>query len=152
MKKFVALVWSLSLLAASSAPSAASDASEVAAVVKKWVGDFNKGNLKAFVAGCAPNAAVVDGFPPYAWTDCASWINDYVANNKAIQATGGTLTIGKPLFFDASGGRAYATYPATFSDVQKGKPVVYKGNWAITLQKISGAWIITGSGSAWTID
>ena len=150
MKKFIALIGSLSLLAVSSSASFASDASEVAATIHKWVGDFNKGDMKAFTTVCAPNAAIIDGFPPYAWTSCAGWMNDYAANNKAIQATGGTLWIGKPAYFDVQGGRAYTNYPVKFSDVQKGKPVVYKGNWAMTLQKIPGGWVFTGSGSAWT--
>ena len=150
MKKIIALIGPLCLLAASSIPSAASDASGVAATVKRWVGDFNKGDMKVFTAACAPNAAIVDGFSPYAWMNCANWMKDYDVNNKAIQATGGALWIGKPLYFDVSGDHAYTNYPVKFSDMQKGKPVVYKGSWAITLQKISGSWVITGSGSAWT--
>jgi hypothetical protein len=130
-------------------PAFASDASDVKAVIEKWVGDFNKGDLKSFVAACAPRASVVDGFPPYAWQTCADWINAYEANNKAIQAPDGTLSIGNPLYTEVTADRAYMIYPATFTDTQKGKPVVYKGSWTITLQKRRSGWVFTGSASAW---
>jgi hypothetical protein len=62
---FLAAACALCVLAA--VPAAASDASDIAATVKKWVSDFNKGDMKSFLAACAPNVSVVDGFPPYAW-------------------------------------------------------------------------------------
>jgi ketosteroid isomerase-like protein len=133
-------------------PACASDASDVNATIQKWVADFNKGDLKSVVAACAPRAAIVDGFPPYAWQTCADWINGYEANNKAIQATHGTLVIGKPIYTELMGDRAYSIYPATFTDTQKGKPVVYKGTWTMTLQKTHGGWVFTGSASAWGVN
>ncbi|MGB8538135.1 MAG: hypothetical protein WCD57_17060 [Acidobacteriaceae bacterium] len=54
-------------------------------------------------------------------------MHDYEANNKLIQATPGTLAIGKPTYSEVNGGRAYFVYPVTFTDMQKGKTVVYKG-------------------------
>lgn len=47
-------------------PASASDASDVDAVIQKWVSDFNKGDTTAAIAACAPDAVVIDGFPPYA--------------------------------------------------------------------------------------
>jgi ketosteroid isomerase-like protein len=130
-------------------PASASDASDAKAAIEKWVGDFNKGDFKSLVAACAPRASIVDGFPPYAWQSCADWMNAYETNNKAIHATGGTLAIGKPVYTDVTGGRAYMIYPATFTDTQKGKPVVYQGSWTMTLRKTPGGWVFTGSASAW---
>jgi ketosteroid isomerase-like protein len=138
----------LSVVAAG--PAAASDTSDVAATVKKWVDDFNKGDMKTFLAACAPSASVVDGFPPYAWPTCTDWINAYHANNKVIRLTDGTLWIGKAIYTEVAGDHAYVIYPARFSDREKGKPVVYKGSWTMTLQKNSGRWVFTGSASAWT--
>jgi len=128
----------------------ASDTTDVRTAIQKWVKDFNAGDMNAFLAGCAPSAAVIDGFPPYAWTTCADWMNDYHANSKAIQLTDGRLWIGKPAHVEVTDDHAYMIYPATFSDAEHGKPVVYRGSWTMTLQKVSGHWAITGSGSAWT--
>ena len=144
-------------LLAASRPStisvtAATDASDVNATITKWVADFNKGDMKAFVAACASRAAVVDGFPPYAWQSCGEWISAYEANNKAIQASPGTLTIGKAIYTEINGAHAYYIYPATFRDTQKGKPATYKGTWTMTLEKTRGGWVFTGSASAWGVN
>jgi ketosteroid isomerase-like protein len=133
-------------------PSWASDSDDVKAAIRKWVADFNKADFKAFVGACAPRAAVVDGFPPYAWQSCGEWIADYEKNNKALQATHGTLTIGNLIFEEIAGDRAYVIYPATFTDMQKGKEVVYKGTWTMTLRKGKGGWVFTGSASAWGVN
>jgi hypothetical protein len=138
----------LFFLAAGSA--SASDALDVAATIDKWVGDFNKNDMKPFLAACTPRAAVVDLFPPYAWQSCTDWINAYHANNKVIGLTEGRLWIGKVLISDVTGNTAYMIYPATFSDKENGKPVVYRGTWTITLKKVRASWVITGSASAWT--
>lgn len=130
--------------------ASASDASDVTAIIDKWVGDFNKDDMKTFLAACAPRAAVVDLIPPYAWSSCNDWMDAYHANNKIIRLTEGRLSIGKALTSDVIGSTAYVIYPATFSDKENGKPVTYKGTWTITLKKARGSWVITGSASAWT--
>lgn len=140
-------ICALAVLAAG--PAAGSEASDVQAAVDKWVSDFNRGDLKSFVAACAPRAAVVDGFPPYAWLTCADWMSGYETNNKALNATHGTLSIGKPIYSEVANGHAYMIYPATFADTQQGKPVTYKGSWTMTLDRTPGGWVFTGSASAW---
>lgn len=144
------LAAAMALPAFTTGPASASDASDVMATVTKWVDDFNKGDMKPFLAACAPRAAVVDGFPPYAWQSCARWMDAYHANNKVIQLTDGRLSIGKALSSYMTGNTAYMIYPATFSDKEKGKSIVYRGTWTITLRKAHGGWVITGSASAWT--
>ena len=146
----LAATCALTLLAAG--PASASDASDVKATIEKWVADFNKHDWKSFLAACAPRTAIVDGFPPYAWQTCTDWINGYDANNEAIQATHGTLSIGDPIYTELTGNRAYLIYPATFTDTQKGKPVIYKGSWTMTLQKTRNRWVFTGSASAWGVN
>jgi hypothetical protein len=131
-------------------PAVASDATDVQAVVAKWVADFNKGDMPAFLDVCAPRVAVVDGFPPYAWTSCEEWIADYEANNKRIEATPGKLWIGKPVYSEITADHAYLIYPARFVDTQKGKTVTYKGTWTMTLRRTGRGWQFTGSASAWT--
>jgi hypothetical protein len=143
-------VAALALPVFAAGPAAASDTSDVAATVKKWVRDFNKGDMQSFLAACASCVPVIDGFPPYAWTTCADWMNAYKSNSKAIELAGGKLWVGKPSYTEVTGDRAYVIYPATFSDTEKGKPVVYKGSWTMTLQKSSSRWVFTGSASAWT--
>lgn len=146
------LATSMLFLMGGSSTAVASDATDVEATIEKRVVDFNRGDFKSFVAACAPRTAIVDGFPPYAWPSCSAWIADYQANNKALQATHGTLEIGNPVYQEFNAGRAYLIYPATFSDMQKGKPVEYKGTWTMTLKKTRNGWAFTGSASAWGVN
>lgn len=158
MRAFRKRLPALALAIACTAPmlvsgqAVASDVSDVEATIEKWVSDFNKGDMRSFVAACARHAAVVDGFPPYAWQTCADWMRDYDVNNRAIGATPGSLSIGKAIYTEVTAGRAYFIYPATFADTQKGKPVVYKGTWTMTLQKTQAGWVFTGSASAWGVN
>jgi ketosteroid isomerase-like protein len=145
---FLALVWAA--FASARACAADSDDTEIAAAVNKWVSDFNKGDMRQFLAACAPTVSVVDGFPPYAWPSCAAWMDSYKKNSKAIQLTQGELWVGKPIVAWVTGGQAYMVYPARFSDREKDKPTVYTGTWTITLQKTPAGWLFTGSASAWT--
>jgi hypothetical protein len=101
------------------------------------------------LGSCAPHTAVIYGFPPYAWKTCSAWMHDYEANSKLIQANPGTLAIGKPIYSEVNGDRAYFVYPVTFTDRQKGKKVVYKGTWAMTLLRMQKSWVLAGSGSNW---
>jgi hypothetical protein len=133
-------------------PGFASNASDLQAAVQKLVSDINKGNFKGVAAACAPRAAIVDGFPPYAWQTCADWMKGYEANNKAIRATLGTLSIGKPTYTDVQGNHAYSVYPVTFTDTQNGKSYFYKGSMAVTLQKVTSGWVFTGIASAWSMN
>ena len=135
-----------------SSAASASDAEDVKATIEKWISDFNRGDIKSFVAACSPRVAVVDGFPPYAWQSCNEWMTDYESNNNALQATHGTLEIGKPIYEELNASHAYVIYPATFTDTQKGKQVVYKGTWTMTLQRTKRGWAFTGSASAWGVN
>lgn len=134
------------------APAPASDASDVQATVGKWVANLNKGDFKAVAAECAAHASIVDGFPPYAWQTCATWLSGYQANNKLIHATPGTLPMGKPIYTELHGTHAYLIYPVTFADTQEGKQVVYKGTMTMVLQKSKRRWLIAGQASAWGVN
>jgi hypothetical protein len=144
------LAASSALFMFTSGAALASDELEVNSLIEKWVADLNKGDFKSLVAACAPHAAVVDGFPPYAWQSCADWMKDYNTNNQAIHAPLGIVSIGTPIYKEFNGSHAYEIYPATFTDAQNGKPVVYKGTWTIALVKTGRGWAITGSAAAWT--
>ena len=134
----------------SGSPAFASDTSDVNAIVKKLVTDINKGDFRAVAAACAPRAAVVDGFPPYAWQTCAGWMKAYEANDEAIHAAIGTLSFGKPIYSDVEKKYAYVIYPVTFTDAPNGRKVTYKGTMTVTLEKTPTGWVFTGVASAWT--
>jgi hypothetical protein len=128
----------------------ASDTVDAQTTIRKWMHDFNACDMNSFLAGCAPSAAVIDGFPPYARTTCADWMNDYHANSKAIQLTDGRLWIGEPTHVEVTADHAYMIYPESFSGADNGKAEVYRGSWTMTFAETIRPMAITGSGSAWT--
>ena len=144
----------IGVLAASSqiaAPAFASDQTDVMAAVKKWTADYNKGDMKAFEAGCAPQAVIIDETSPYVWqgaSACSDWVAALDANNKKNGSTDGIVTYGKPLHIEVTGDHAYVVLPAKYTDKEKGKKVTQSATWAATMQKTALGWSITGS--AWS--
>ncbi len=129
-------------LVALAGPAAASDESDIAAVVNGYNKDFAP-------SYCAPQAAIIDEFAPHSWigaTACADWLTSFGADAKTNGITDGVVTPGKPEHIQVDGDRAYAVYPADYNFKKKGKPVHEKGTWTFALQKLSGSWKIT----AWT--
>jgi hypothetical protein len=151
VRKLISAAMATALIAVAG-HAAAADIDALNAQVQRWTAEMNAGHFKAVYAQCAPHAAVVDGFPPYAWDTCQGWMRDYVANNKRTKAANGTLTIGKPLWTDVNGSHALLTYDAVFTNVQDGKSMTYKGLWAVSLERTKLGWRVTGSGSAWKVD
>jgi ketosteroid isomerase-like protein len=121
---------------------------EVLTAVNKWTADFNKGDTKAFLAACAPDAVIVDEFAPFVWqgtSACSNWMSANDAQNKSLEATGGVLTLGKTYEVLIGGDRAYAAFAAKFVDTEKGKRVTQTATWTLTLQKSGSAWLIASS-------
>ncbi|MHB1869340.1 MAG: hypothetical protein ACYCT1_00605 [Steroidobacteraceae bacterium] len=76
-------------------------------VVRAFVANINRGDVRAIVGACAPHTSVIDGFPPYAWQTCRDWWKSHVSNSRSIGATLGALVIGKLLYWDVAYRRAY---------------------------------------------
>lgn len=68
---------------------------------------------------------------------------------QRLQLSSATLSIGKPVYTEVRGDNAYMVYPASFTDREKGKAVVYRGVWTMTLRKTSRGWFFTGSAADW---
>ncbi len=47
---------------------------------------------------------------------------------------------------------AHLIYPATFTDTQNGKRVVYQGIGTLVLRRMGEAWAFTGSAWAWGVN
>lgn len=133
------LILAAALMAIAS-PAAASDQSDIAAVVKGY-------NTAFAPSYCAPQAAIIDDFGQHAWmgaTACADWLTSFGADSKANGITDGVVTPGKAERLKVNGDRAYAVYPAHYDYKLKGNPVHETGTWTFAFQKLSGSWKITG--------
>jgi hypothetical protein len=125
----------------------ASEKTDVIAMVKEYMGSFNKSDKNGNVAACAAQASIIDDFPPYAWqgpTACADWWNDNEAFGKKNEITGEKVAVHEPRTAEIIGDRAYVVVPATFTYKMHGKLVTETGAvWTFALQKVSAGWRIT---------
>jgi hypothetical protein len=140
----------LAVAALVAGPAAASDKTDVMAVVHQWIDGYNRGgDMKSALAACADQTTVMDDIPPYEWHGagaCAKWFSDFEAFAKANEFTDGFLTIGKPRHLYVTADRAYVVVPAGFTYKIKGKPMKQSGSIAtLTLQKGDSGWRLTGA-------
>jgi SnoaL-like domain len=128
-------------------PAEASERTDVMAVLKQYAASFNKGDKDANVAACAPQASIIDEFPPYMWqgpTACTDWWNDNETFVKKNEIMGSNLAPGQPSHTEIIGDRAYLVVPTTFTYKVHGKSVKESGAvWTVALQKVSDGWRIT---------
>ena len=124
---------------------AAAGAEEATAVVKKFVDDFNKGDIKGAEAAHASKVAIIDEFPPHAWHGGSAfkdWLADLEKDAKAHEQTDQKLAISRTVRAQVDGDTAYVVMAATFTYKEKGKKMVEPGQMAIALSKDGGAWKI----------
>jgi hypothetical protein len=150
-------IWRLAVVALTAAIAlvsvpaigSASDTSGVMATINGAVAAFNKGDMKAWAAACAPSTAIIDDFPPNAWSGpgaCADWWSAFAATNKKNDMTPGAVTLGTALHVVVTGSHAYTVFPATYTYKIKGKPAKDSGIFTIVLTKMPAGWLI----AAWS--
>ncbi|HZY99236.1 MAG TPA: nuclear transport factor 2 family protein [Candidatus Baltobacteraceae bacterium] len=111
--------------------------------VQKFVDAFNKHDVTGELAACAPQAGIIDDFPPHAWMSCADWESAYEAFNKSDGDTGSHVTLGAPWHVDVTGDVAYVVVPTTYTYEHKGAPVTQNNSvWTLVLKKSSSGWRI----------
>jgi ketosteroid isomerase-like protein len=144
MQKLI-IVLALGMLSAGWA--AASEKTDVVAIVDQWTDNFNKGDLKAAVALCANDASVIDDLAPFEWRGpgaCGKWSDAYAAYVKEQEITDVTVTLATSQTVEVSGDRAYFAARATYVGTQKGKPLKMAARVTMALHKGSAGWQITG--------
>lgn len=139
----------LALAALAAGPVAASDKTDVMAVLYQFVGGFNKGgDMNSILATCADQTSIIDDFPPNEWHGegaCSRWLSDFIASNKADEITDGFITLGEPRHIDITAHLAYVVAPVTFTFNKKGKPMKASGSLlTFALQNGVSGWRIIG--------
>ncbi len=124
--------------------AAAAEKTEILAAIAKFTDAFNKGDLQGAATACASPAAVIDDFPPHAWSSCAAWATDFASFAAQEGLSKAHVAEGKPSHVDVTADRAYVVMPSTLSYVVKGKKVTEPtATWSFALKKEKG-WVITG--------
>jgi ketosteroid isomerase-like protein len=121
-------------------------ASDPLTALHQYLDAFNKGDVKAMVAVCAPTASILDGLAPHAWqgpTACADWYRDVMAASAHEGAADYSVSVGEPAQLSVTNDRAYAVVPATMSFKLHGKEVTQSGAvLTAAFQQLAGEWRI----------
>jgi len=89
----------LAMAVLASGPVAASEKTDVMAVMHQWVDGFNNGDMKSWVATCADQTSIIDDIPPHEWHGaggCSKWWDDFNAFTKANEITNGKVPSASP--------------------------------------------------------
>jgi ketosteroid isomerase-like protein len=141
----------LAALAASAAalvagPAAATDKSDVMAVLHQFVDGFNQGDLKSALAACADDSEIIDEFPPYEWHGpgaCATWAGELAASDKQQGITDEHVSLGTTRHIDVTADRAYVVETVNYSFNVQGKPGKEIGSIVtLGLHKEAAGWRI----------
>ncbi len=146
MHKIAMTIALTALTALASGSAAASDKTDVMAVVHHWVDTFNKGDAKGWSANCTDDAVIVDDFAPHVWQGsgtCAKWYADFEALASKNSMTEPKVAFGKPKRVDLNSGYAYVVTPATFSYEAGGKLTNVPSLVTISMKKSDAGWHIT---------
>ncbi|HTT03355.1 MAG TPA: nuclear transport factor 2 family protein [Steroidobacteraceae bacterium] len=142
----VAIVFCIAAVAAG--PVAASDKSDVMAVIHQWVDGFNKADTKAMIATCADQVAIIDDIPPNEWHGagaCSTWVSAFEDWSAKNAITEGNVAPGKTRHISVEGKHAYVVIPMTFSYKDHGKAMKETGAVAtMSLAKGDSGWRISG--------
>ena len=109
-------------------PAAASDETDVMAVVHQWIDAFNKSGIGLDL--CAEQISIMDDFPPYEWHGpgaCSTWLNDFKALTTADNITDQHATLRKPQQLYVTGDRAFFSASASLTFKLAGKPMKQRG-------------------------
>ena len=141
-------VLALTAAALLAAPAATTDQTDVVATVKQFVVAFNAGDTTAMAAACAPQAVIIDEFPPHVWSGanaCIVWANAFNADAEMNKITEPVVTLGKTMHVDVTGNVAYVVMMANYTFKKNGKPVKETNSiLTISLAKGAGGWKMTG--------
>ena len=144
------LLIAIAMAMATSTPVAASDNTDVIAVVHRWTDAFSRRSFNTDIAPCADDAVIIDDLPPYLWQGpdaCSKWFKAFEAWASKAGVSNAVIALGELRHLDFDGGFAYLVAPVTLSYIKAGKPVNFLGMITMTLRKRASGWRI--SGVAW---
>jgi len=145
MRKVFAAIAAATFFSAS--PAFVSDKTDVMAPIHQFIDSFDKGDFQSAGAVYAPDASILDDFPPHYWhgvTAFTDWNHDLQASLQQGGATDLVVTLGKPRHIDVTGDRAYVVAPSSLAFKVHGKKTGEKGStMTFALQKLADGWRIT---------
>jgi ketosteroid isomerase-like protein len=127
-------------------PTFASDKTDAVVPVHQFVDSMNKNDMKSAAAAYAPDASIIDEFPPHHWHGAnafGDWGQDFGTDAQKNGVTDPVLMLGKARRIDVTDDHAYAIFSATYSFKQHGKHKRETADMTFALQKLAEGWRIT---------
>lgn len=145
---FCAALAAASILSAAPVLADTAQSQAVMAPIRQFIDAFNRNDQASAAAACAPQASIIDDFPPHEWEGpnaCHDWWSALAASDRAAGDTWGHVSLGAPWHFSVTGNRAYVVLPATFAYKEHGKPVSQPNSiFTVALRNYQAGWRITG--------
>lgn len=135
------------LLVAAVPASFASDKTDVADAVKRYLDNLDPAKIQTALAMCDSEVSILDEFSPHEWhgpTACADWFKAERAYNAQSGITDDDAPLGTPQTIDVNGDRAYFVAPMMYTYKKHGKPFKETGTFTVSLHRTSEGWRITG--------
>jgi ketosteroid isomerase-like protein len=142
------IVTALCLAMASGGAAMAAPADDAVATAHKFIDAFDAGDMAAARATHEPDASIIDEIPPHQWRSFDAWAGDLVKDLKAAGDTNPKVVLGNTDRAEVDGDMAYVVTEATFSYVEKGKPITEPAHMVFALKREGAGWKI--SGWAWS--
>jgi len=149
--KSLALLGLITLFGLATVAGAAGTAkpeSQVAAIVKTVIDNFNKGDMKAVGAAMSPDGtSIVDEIPPHSWSGANAfdaWSKALADYEKTNEVSGDAITVRGKVRVVVSDDRAYVVQPVVYDFKQKGVAMQESSRMVYTLQKGKSGWMVTG--------
>ena len=127
---------------------AASPNDEIAAPIKQFIDNFNKGDAKAAAKTNVENGLVIiDEVAPFVWQGkdaFKAWNDDLAKHDKAQGVTDELVTLSAATRVESEGNQAYAVVPAVYTFKQKGVAMREVAQMTFALRKGDHGWRIAG--------
>ncbi len=147
MKRVVGGLTLLFALAFAAPSSFASDKTDVADAVNRYLDNLDPDKLQTALAMCDSQVSILDEFPPHEWhgpTACADWWKGLLAYDDKNGITDGDAKLGTSFTVDVNEDHAYFVAPMTYTYKQHGKSIKETATFAVALRRTQAGWRITG--------
>ncbi len=112
------------------------------APINQFIDALNALDANKAAQAFAPNAPIIDEFPPHHWNSIEDWFRDFVADNKKNNVTDVHVTLRAPTTSTVGATDAYEVVPNVISDKSNGKVGHERGIFTFALTKTADGWRI----------
>ena len=110
------------------------------APIRQFIAALNAADARGAIGAFAASPSLTDDIPPHYWsgpTAVTDWFSDAHLSPGVV-----TVYLARPVFTDVTGDRGYASFPANYTVVDKGRALPASGMFIFSLGKQADGWKI----------